>query len=376
MAASDNRGFSQLVAEGVSPWLDGLSQEVISSGLLVRVIDGTTLRGATSNVEVLGAAVATDPRYRERLAFLAKREMSVGLAARSLFMYDALLACTELLPVFETSRDLDGNVSVDLDPGLAHDVASTVRESTEVSRLVNRPNLLVKIRATGQGVRVIRECLGAGVGVHASDIFSVRRYGEVLDAYFDGLEIAVAAGLRPAAIGLVTSLPVGRIDAEFDAPLDAIGTTAAQALRGQAALAIARLTYQVYEERLGTERWRALSGAGAMLPCLMWTDTAVSDPTCPPTRYVDEFVAWGTASAMSLSTLELVAKGVKLHGDTLTNQHAPATAVLDEFERLGVRRDEVADRLEVSSARSQSHTWRKLRAQVASGLTAAGWTPR
>jgi transaldolase len=209
--------------------------------------------------------------------------------------------------------------------------------------------------------------------VHAVDVLSEHRYGDVLDAYFDGLELAAAAGVRPSTVGLVTSLPVGRIDAEFDARLDTIGTAAARALRGQGALAVARLTYRVHEQRLGTERWRALSAAGARPPRLMWTDTTVTDPAYPPTRYVDEFVAWGTASAMSLSTLDAVARGSGLHGDTLTSQHERAAAVLGEFERIGVSHSAVAGRLDVTSAGRYADAWWNLRDRVAAQLRSSGW---
>lgn len=376
MIITQGGGVQQLAAEGVSPWLDGLSQEVIASGQLARLVKDTALRGVTSNMDMFGTALANDWHYRDRLASLTKLDIPVELALRSLSTYDARLACGALQPVFGTSGDLDGHVSIDLDPMLAMDADSTVREAAEVSRLVSRPNLLVKIRVTDQGIQAIRQCIATGIGVHASDILSVRRYEAVLDAYFDGLELAVAAGLQPSMIGMVAALPVGLIDAEFDARLVALGTAAARALVGQGALAIARLAYRVYEERLGTERWRGLSAAGAVPPRLMWTDMTVSDPVGPPTRYVDEFVAWGTASVMSLATLEAVNLGSRLHGDTLTGQHEHAAAVLDEFERLGVSTAAVETQLDMTSLSRQVHVWQKLRAQVASQLKAAGGATR
>lgn len=375
MTEAEDDGLRRLAAEGVSPWLDGTPQELLRSSRLVRLVEEAVVRGVTSDVDILGTAVANDWHYRERLASLAGRKVSAELAVRSLSAYDARLACAELEPLFETGGQLDGCVSIELDPVRAKDVESTVREAVELSRLVNRPNLLVKIPAIGQAVGAIRKCLGAGIGVHAADIVSVRRCREVLDAYFDGLELAAEVGLPLSRIGMVMSLPVGRIDTEFDARLDVVGTTAARTLRGQGALAIARLAYGVCDRRLGTDRWRALRGAGARPPRLMWTDTGVSDPARPATWYVDEFVAWGTANAMSLSTLEAVAGGSKLHGDTLTGQDDQAAAVLGEFERLGVSGSAVADRLGGTTARRHAESWRKFRAQVAVQLNAAGRTP-
>lgn len=376
MVTAQGGGIHQLAAEGVSPWLEGLSQEVIASGRLARLVKNTALRGATSNMDMFGTALANDWHYRDRFTSLAELGIPVEMAVRSLSTYDARLACGALQAVFGTSRDLDGHVSIDLDPMLAMDADSTVREAAEVSRLVGRPNLLVKIRVTDQGIQAIRQCVATGIGVHACDILSVRRYEAVLDAYFDGLELAVAAGLEPAMIGMVASLPVGLIDVEFDARLAALGTAAAHALRGEGALAIARLAYRAYEERLGTKRWSGLSSAGAVPPRLMWTDTTASDPARSPTRYIDEFVAWGTASVMSLATFEAVNLGSRLHGDTLTGQHEHAAAVLDEFERLGVAAAAVATQLDMISLSRQVHAWQKLRAQVAAQLKGAGRVTR
>lgn len=376
VAASDSgKGLCQLVAEGVSPWLDGVSHEVIASGRLTRLARDVHVRGAMSNVEVLVEAIANDWHYRDRLAALAKRGSTVDEAIRSLSGYDVRRACTEFREVFDTTGGLDGQVSIDVDPTLAGDAMATVRAAIELVGLVNRANLLVKILVAEEGITAIRDCLGRGIGVHATGIYSVRRYGEVLDAYFDGLEHAAAAGLPLAAIAMATSVPVGRIDAAVDAGLDALGTGAGGAPRGKAALAIARLTYRRYEQQLSSQRWRALSAAGARPPRLMWTETATTDPAYPFLWYVNEFVAWGTVNAMSLSTLETALVASKPHGDTLTNEHTSAAAVLDELERLGVPVAELADRLEATDARRQAETWRTLRETVAKQLRASGGTP-
>jgi transaldolase len=365
-------GLGQLIAEGVSLWLDGICHEVIASGQLTRLIRDTYVRGVTSNMETFNDAVAGDRHYGDRLAGLASQNASAEVATRSLFAYDIRRACAELHQVFEKTSGLDGHVSMDLDPEATRDAASTVREATRISTVVARANLLVKIRVTDEGIISIRECLGRGFGVHASDIFSVRRYGEVLDAYFDGLEHAVAAGLRPSAIAVVTSVPVGRIDAEVDAWLDTRGAEPASLLRGRLGLATARQMYQLYEERLGCERWRVLAAAGARPPRLMWTATAVSDPTCPAMWYVDEFVAWATVNTMSLSTLDAAARNCAPHGDTLTNEFEAATTVQNGLERLGISVEELEQRLEVTNTLRQVEIWQALKARVADQLRNAG----
>jgi transaldolase len=371
---SVGRGLRQLVSEGVSPWLDGVRQELITSGQFAHLIRDIGVRGATSNVDMFVDALADDWHYRDRLVELARRGASTDEAIRSLHAHDIRRACTELRDVFESANGLDGLVSVDLDPRLAGDAEATVREATELFRLVHRPNLLVKITATTQGVSAIRDCVGAGIGVHANDIFSLRRYGEVLDAYVDGLALATEAGMRPAAIPAVTSFPVGRIDAAVDARLAVQGTEQARALHAQAALATARLAYRLYEQRLSTGQWRDLAEAGAHPPRLMWTSTATCDPAYPIMWYVNEFVAWGTVNAMPLSMLEAAGQKCNLRGDTLTDEHLAATRVVEALERLGISTAELAGRLEAENARRQVDTWQTLRSRVADELRTASDT--
>ncbi|WP_371498451.1 transaldolase [Kitasatospora sp. NBC_00374] len=369
LAPANHGHLRQLVAEGVSPWLDGIHRGLLASGALTRLVDETGVRGATSDPAALADALVHGTAYRDQLLRLAHHRVSVDGALWAASVQDLRLACEELREVFESTHGYDGLVSMDLDPRLAHDAAATVTEAAELARAVGRPNALVKIPATAAGLAAIRDCIGLGIGVHATEIYSVARYTQVVDAYFDGLEIAHAADRRLAVIASVASLPVGRVDHEVDGLLGELGSEDARSLLGQAALAAARLLYRVYEEHLGGERWRTLRAAGARPQRLMWTDTtAAAGRVGPGTGYVESLVSWGTVNAMSPSTLDQAARHSRLRGDTLMGQHEAAQKVLDRLGRLGISYDAVVRRLETESVPRLVDSWLLLRTSIAEQL--------
>ncbi|MGA5701787.1 transaldolase [Peterkaempfera bronchialis] len=364
-----------LVAEGVSPWLDGIHRDLITSGSLARLIEETGLRGATSNPAVLAGWLRHDSAYLDQLTRLAAHEVSVEGAVWAASVHDLRLACDALHPVFEETHGYDGLVSMDMDPRMAHDPAATTAEAVELARAVDRPNMLVKIPATAEGLVAIRDCIGLGIGVHATGVFSVQRYGQVADAYFAGLERALAAGRQLSAIPSVASLPVDRADDEIDSRLGAVGSEDALALRGQAALATARLMYRVYEERLGSARWRALRASGARPQRLMWTDSTLESPPLARTRYVEVLISWGTVHAMTQPIVEEAARYLRLRGDTLMGQHEAAQGVLDKLGRLGISYDAVVRKLESTSVTSLVDSWLRLLEAVGAQLRAAAVNP-
>ncbi|MCT7356679.1 transaldolase [Streptomyces sp. 15-116A] len=359
--------LDELVAEGVSPWLDGLTRGHLASGCLTRLITRTGVRGATSDPAALAAAVETDDAYREQLAGLASDDICAADAVRAVAAYDVRWACDELRPVYEATRGLDGLVSMDLDPRLAHDAESAVAEAEQALRAVNRPNAMVKLPATAEGIAAIRECVGEGFPVHVTAVFSVARYREVLDAYGQGLRRALADGRRLSALCSVVSLPVGLLDAEVDARLERLGTPDALALRGQAAVARARHFYRLYDDWFGGADWRSLAAAGAHPQRLMWTCGTEPGPPAPPTRYVERLVTWGTITAMPLPTLVAAAHHLPLSGDTLMGRHQAATEVWTRLEHLGIEADELARTLEAEHAHRLATAWRDLYAAVDAG---------
>ncbi|WP_327679380.1 transaldolase family protein [Kitasatospora sp. NBC_00458] len=367
-APPSRRDLRPLIAEGVSPWLDGIHRGLATSGLLGRLIDETGLRGATTNPALLAGRLRRDPVYAEQLARLAGHDVSPEGSVWAASVHDLRLVCDQFLDVFRTAHGHDGLVSADLDPRLAHDPAATTAEAVELARAVDRPNLLVKIPATPEGLGAIRDCVGLGLGVHATGLFSVHRYGQVVDAYFDGLEQALAAGRPLAAIASVASLPVGRVDQEIDRRLTALGTPDALALRGLTAQAAARLMYRAYEERLGDGRWRTLRASGARPQRLLWTDSALAGAAAAQARYVAGLVSWGTAHAMTRPVLDEAVRMLRLDGDTLMGRHEAAQAVLDRLGRLGIDYCAVVRRLEEDSVPRLIDHWLRLHASAATRL--------
>ncbi len=369
-APANRTHLRQLVAEGVSPWIDGLHRGLLASGRLARLITDLGIRGATSNPSVLADALGHGPAYREQLVRLARHRVSVDGAVWAASVLDLRLACDQFHGVFTSTHGYDGLVSMDLDPRLAHDAERTVAEAVELARAVSRANALVKIPATPAGLVAMRECIGRGLGVHATEIYSVSRYSEVAAAYCDGLELALAAGRDLGGIASVASLPVRRLDEEIDSLLLRSDAVARHALRGRAALATARLLYQAYEENLGGERWRRLRAAGARPQRLMWTDTAPRRPG-GPSRYVETLISWGTVNALSLLALEEAAAHSRLQGDTLMGRHEAAQQVLDGLGRLGISYDAVVRKLEAESIPRLIDSWSLLREAVAEQLRLA-----
>ena len=362
----------RLAAEGVSPWLDGPCRGLLASGGLTELVEGAGIRGVTSNVAALASAVeAGDTAYLDQLLFLSYRDVPADAAIRALTAYDTRMACDELLPVFEATAGREGYASVDVNPWLAHDAALVASEAGELVRAVNRPNALAKIPATREGLEAISECVSRKVGVHATGIFSVRRYGEVVDAYFEGLERARAAGHDLSDIVSFASLPISWFDAEVDARLEELGTVESRAMRGEAALASARLVYGLYEERLDGARWRSLAGAGARPQTVMWTATTPRRPGPCRTNYVERLVAWGTASALPPALLGEGAGLCPLSGDTLTDGHDAGRSVWERLEELGISYRSVVRKLEEEGVEWLQTSWSLLYESVERRLRGA-----
>ncbi|MGW2620771.1 transaldolase [Streptomyces sp. NPDC001500] len=372
--------LKRLSDEGVSVWLDDLSRERIRSGDLARLVETRDVVGVTTNPSIFQAAIGSGEGYEEQLADLAVRGVTVDEAVRMLTTADVRDAADVLRPVFAATDGLDGRVSIEVDPRLAHDTAATVAEAKQLAWLVDRPNVMIKIPATKAGLPAITEVVGLGISVNVTLIFSLERYREVMDAYLAGLEKARARGLDLTLIRSVASFFVSRVDAETDKRLTALGTDAALALKGRAALANARLAYQAYEEVFGPAdaperagaRWATLAGAGANRQRPLWASTGVKDPAYKDTLYVDELVAPGTVNTMPEATLDAAADHGDITGDTVTGGYTAARADLAAVEALGVSYDEVVTRLEEEGVAKFAAAWQDLLDAVTKALTSKG----
>jgi len=240
---------------------------------------------------------------------------------------------------------------------------------------VDSPNLLVKIPATSEGLAAITTVTGAGISVNVTLIFALDRYAQVMDAYLTGLEQVQVAGRDLSGIHSVASFFVSRVDTDIDARLDAIGTGEALSLKGNAAVANARLAYQAYEQMIASDRWQALAAAGARPQRPLWASTGVKDPTYPDTMYVTDLVVAGTVNTMPGTTLAAFADHGTLAGDTVHGSYPAARAHLDSLKRLGIDYQQVTESLEREGLTKFEHSWDELGGTVAHELHAAGREP-
>jgi transaldolase len=259
-------------------------------------------------------------------------------------------------------------VSIEVDPRIAHDTDRTVAEARALWWLVDRPNLFVKIPAAMQGLPAITACLAEGISINVTLIFSLARYGEVIEAFLAGLEAARDAGRDLPGIASVASFFVSRVDTEVDRRLDKIGTGQAAALRGKAAIANARLAYQRYEQSTSTGRWKSLAGAGAGPQRPLWASTSVKDPAYDDTRYVTGLVAPGVVNTMPEATLNAVADHGDIPDDSIHGTYAQSQAVLDDLAALGIDYAEVVQILEDQGVTTFYASWDHLGQRLATAL--------
>jgi len=241
--------LAELSNKGVSIWLDDLSRQRLTTGSLADVVTHDHVVGVTTNPTIFAKAIAGSDAYAQQIRDLWARGAIVGEALRAMTAFDVRWACDVLRPVYEATGGVDGRVSIEVDPRLAYDTEATTAEARFLWWLVDRPNLFIKIPAARQGLPAITACLAEGISINVTLIFSLVRYDEVMTAFLDGLERARQAGRDLSQIASVASFFVSRVDTEVDSRLDKIGTPAAAALRGRAAIANARLAYQRYEKR-------------------------------------------------------------------------------------------------------------------------------
>src|SRR6266704_1317159 len=360
--------LADLSNRGVSIWLDDLSRLRLTTGSLADLVAHDHVVGVTTNPTIFAKAIGGGDAYAKQIRDMWARGAAVGEALRAMTAFDVRWACDVLRPVYDATGGVDGRVSIEVDPRLAHDTEATVAETRFLWWLVDRPNLLVKIPAARQGLPAIAACLAEGISINVTLIFSLARYDAVMDAFLDGLERARQAGRDLSSIASVASFFVSRVDTEVDARLDKIGTAAAAALHGRAAVANARLAYQHYERMLASPRWAALAAAGARPQRPLWASTSVKDPAYPDTRYVTDLVAPGVVNTMPEATLRAVADHAQIPADSVRGHYGDARQVLSELRAAGVDYDDVTAGLERRGLELFDASWRELSDQLAAGL--------
>jgi transaldolase len=361
--------LGELTKAGVSVWLDDISRERLRTGNLASLMKDFHVRGVTSNPTIFASALAKGDAYDEQIKDLALREVTVEEAARMITTADIRWAADVLRPVFDESDGVDGRVSLEVDPRLARDTAKTNAEAKQLWWLVDRPNMYIKIPATEAGIPAIAATLADGVSVNVTLIFSLQRYGEVIDAYFEGLERAAASGRDISKIASVASFFVSRVDTEVDKRLTKIGTQEALALKGKAAIANARLAYELYEQKLDTDRWRALAAKGAKVQRPLWASTSTKDPAFPDTMYVVELVTKDTVNTMPEATLHATADHGVLRGDTVHGTYDESRALFASLEALGISYDDVVRVLEDEGVSKFEASWNELLGTIKNELS-------
>lgn len=352
--------LAQLSDAGVALWLDDISRDRLATGNLAALIRDKHIVGVTSNPTIFQKAIAGSELYDQQVHDLASRRVTVEEAVRMITATDIRWACDQLRSVYDASDGVDGRVSYEVDPRLAHDTETTIAEARQLWWLVDRPNLFIKIPATKEGLPAISQCLAEGISVNVTLIFSLQRYREVMDAFLEGVERRRASGGDLVCLGSVASFFVSRNDTETDKRLDKIGTDEARELRGKAAIANARLAYQEYEKVFGSQRWADLAAAGARPQRPLWASTGVKDPEYEDTRYVMDLVAPGVVNTMPEATLDAVYDHGVFRGETIRPYYAEAKQVLDDLAELGIDYDDVVQVLEDEGVDKFEVSWNEL----------------
>jgi transaldolase len=361
----------QLSDLGVSIWLDDLSRERIASGGLQKLIADRNVVGITTNPTIFAGALAKGQAYDEQVAALAKASTSVADAVFEITTDDVAAAAEVFAEVYAASGGQDGRVSIEVEPGLAHDAAGTIAQAKQLWAKVDKPNAMIKIPATLAGLEAITETIAAGISVNVTLIFSLDRHRAVIEAYLAGLEKAQAAGIDLSTIYSVASFFVSRVDTEIDKRLEAIGTPEALALKSKAGIANAQLAYELFEQEFASDRAQALLAAGANPQRPLWASTGVKDPSLPDTLYVTELAVTGVVNTMPEKTLEATFDHAPLHGDAVTGSYQGAQKVLDDLAAVGVDYDDVTELLDKEGVEKFIVSWNELLDTVTAALEAA-----
>jgi transaldolase len=359
--------LQQLHAAGQSIWLDYIERTILHDGELQRRIRDDALTGMTSNPTIFEKAIAAGTAYDAQLTAAAS---DVGTAPQALFELlaadDVRTACDAFRPIYDATRGADGFVSIEVSPGVADDAERTIDEAHRLWRIVDRPNVMVKVPGTIAGAQAVRALTAAGVNVNITLLFAVEAHARVLDAFIAGLEDRVRAGQPVDRLASVASFFVSRVDSEVDKRLDAIAAqrTGADrdrvlALRGKAAIANAKMAYRLFRQRVATPRWAALAARGALVQRPLWASTSTKNPAYRDVMYVEQLIGPDTVNTLPPATLE----AFRDHGivaRTIDADLPAAEQALRELDAVGVSLAGVADKLLIDGIESFRKSYESL----------------
>jgi transaldolase len=354
---------------GVAVWLDDISRERLATGNLAMLMKDFHVIGVTSNPTIFASALSKGTRYSDQVRDLAVRQVTVDEASRDITTYDIRWACDVLRPAYDATGGLDGRVSIEVDPRIARNTAKTIAEARALWWRVDRPNLFIKIPATKEGLPAITAALSEGISVNVTLIFSLERYAEVIDAFMAGIEAAPQDAVKN--LESVASFFVSRVDTEVDQRLEKIGTPEALALRGKAAVANARLAYELFEQKTATDRWGALKARGARPQRPLWASTSTKNPAYPDTMYVSDLIAPGIVNTMPEATLRDMADHGPVPGDTIHGTYDESRRLFEQLEAVGVSYDDVVKTLEDEGVDKFAVSWNQLLETIKTEMDAA-----
>ncbi len=349
-----------LADAGVSIWLDDLSRERLETGNLAELIATKHVVGVTTNPSIFASALAKGEKYDDQVAGLTRGGAAVADVITEVTTDDVRNACDVMRETFDRTDGVDGRVSIEVEPGLAFDTEATIEQATQLWRKVDRPNLLIKIPATTEGLPAITAAIGEGISVNVTLIFGLQRYDQVMDAYLAGLEQARNQGIDLSTIHSVASFFVSRVDSEIDKRLESIGSDEALALRGKAAVANARLAFERFEQVFASDRFAALAEHGARPQRPLWASTGVKNEDYSDTLYVAELVTSGTVNTMPEKTMDAFADHGEVRGDTVRGYYDDAHEVMAQLEKAGIDYDDVIATLEQEGVDKFVASWGEL----------------
>ncbi len=354
--------ITELHAAGQSLWYDNIQRKLLENGELAAMINAGQIRGVTSNPTIFNNAISKSSDYDAALKPLAAAGMSAEDIFWQLAIHDIQSAADLFRPLYELTKGGDGYVSLEVSPYLANDTENTILEAKRLWERVHRPNLMVKIPATQEGLPAIRESIAAGINVNVTLIFSLQRYAEVIDAYMAGLEDRIKAGHSVNQIASVASFFVSRVDTKVDARLQKVSPPQ-MSLLGKAAIANAKLAYQIFLQTVAGARFSMLQKHGANLQRPLWASTGTKNPAYSDVIYVEELIGPNTVNTVPPQTLAAFAD----HGRTrlsLVENIEEAHSVIEELEKIGIRMSDVTAELEVEGVKAFADSFTELLSSV------------
>jgi transaldolase len=334
--------LAALAARGQSIWVDMLSRGFVASGELGRLVAEDSVTGLTSNPTIFEKAIAGGG-YDDRLQATAQKSNDPREIFFALAIDDVRAACDVFAPVYDSTGGADGYVSLEVDPGLAHESEATLAQALDLHQRVERPNVLIKIPATREGLPAIEDCIARGVSINVTLIFSLGRYGEVVSAYQRGLTRLLSDGGDLANVRSVASFFISRLDSEADRLLEQQGN---HALQGRLGVDSGKLVYARFGALFAGPAWDRLAAAGATKQRPLWASTSTKNPAYRDTMYVEELVGPDTVNTMPPETLAAFRDHGVVRGDTLEQGLVEAEQLLQQLQAAGVSYDAVVTTLE------------------------------